>query len=307
MVVSVAKTELDGIIPLVARGKVRDIYEVSPETLLFVATDRISAYDVIMENTVPDKGVLLTKLSKFWFQYLSKDIRNHLVPIPHDKTVFDFLPAELSQDKYKSQLKGRSLLVRKFKLIPLEVIVRGYITGSAWKEYTKNGTVHSLPQPQGLQESQEFPHPIFTPSTKAEQGEHDENISPKRAAKLVGQDIADRVEKLAVTLYDKSKEYAKTRGIIIADTKFEFGIDEGTNEVILVDEVLTPDSSRFWNGAHYLLGKSQESYDKQFLRNWLTANKLNGVEGVKMPQDIVKRTRAKYVEAYETLTGTKYN
>lgn len=307
MVVSVAKTELDGIIPLVARGKVRDIYEVSPETLLFVATDRISAYDVIMENTVPDKGVLLTKLSKFWFQYLSKDIRNHLVPIPHDKTVFDFLPAELSQDKYKSQLKGRSLLVRKFKLIPLEVIVRGYITGSAWKEYTKNGKVHSLLQPQGLQESQEFPHPIFTPSTKAEQGEHDENISPERAAKLVGQDIADRVEKLAVTLYDKSKEYAKTRGIIIADTKFEFGIDEGTNEIILVDEVLTPDSSRFWNGAHYLLGKSQESYDKQFLRNWLTANKLNGVEGVKMPQDIVKRTRAKYVEAYETLTGTKYN
>lgn len=307
MVVSVAKTELDGIIPLVARGKVRDIYEVSPETLLFVATDRISAYDVIMENTVPDKGVLLTKLSKFWFQYLSKDIRNHLVPIPHDKTVFDFLPAELSQDKYKSQLKGRSLLVRKFKLIPLEVIVRGYITGSAWKEYTKHGTVHSLLQPQGLQESQEFPHPIFTPSTKAEQGEHDENISPERAAKLVGQDIADRVEKLAVTLYDKSKEYAKTRGIIIADTKFEFGIDEGTNEIILVDEVLTPDSSRFWNGAHYLLGKSQESYDKQFLRNWLTANKLNGVEGVKMPQDIVKRTRAKYVEAYETLTRTKYN
>ncbi|GAV46634.1 hypothetical protein ZYGR_0A02270 [Zygosaccharomyces rouxii] len=307
MVVSVAKTELDGIIPLVARGKVRDIYEVDPETILFVATDRISAYDVIMENTVPDKGVLLTKLSEFWFQYLSKDVRNHLVPIPQGKTIFDFLPSELSQEKYKSQLEGRSLLVHKFKLIPLEVIVRGYITGSAWKEYTKTGTVHSLPQPQGLRESQEFPRPIFTPSTKAEQGEHDENISPEKAAELVGQDIADRVEKLAVTLYGKCKEYAKTKGIIIADTKFEFGIDEKTNEIILVDEVLTPDSSRFWNGAHYTVGETQESYDKQFLRNWLTSNKLNGVEGVKMPEDIVEQTRAKYIEAYETLTGTKYN
>lgn len=307
MVVSVAKTELDGIIPLVARGKVRDIYEVNAETLLFVATDRISAYDVIMENTVPDKGVLLTKLSEFWFEYLSKDVRNHLVPIPQDKTIFDFLPSGLSQEKYKKQLEGRSLLVHKFKLIPLEVIVRGYITGSAWKEYTKTGTVHSLPQPEGLQESQEFPQPIFTPSTKAEQGEHDENISPEKAAELVGKDIADRIEKLAIKLYGKCKEYAKTRGIIIADTKFEFGIDEKTNEIILVDEVLTPDSSRFWNGANFVLGKSQESYDKQFLRNWLTANKLNGVEGVKMPQDIVEQTRAKYVEAYETLTGNKYN
>lgn len=303
---SIAQTNLDNILPLVARGKVRDIYEVDASTLLFVATDRISAYDVIMENTIPDKGILLTKLSAFWFSLLKDDVRNHLVEIPQGKTIFDFLPSELSVPKYRSQLEHRSLLVRKHKLIPLEVIVRGYITGSAWKEYKQTGTVHGLPQPQGLQESQEFPHPIFTPSTKAEQGEHDENISPEQAAKLVGQELCDRIASLAVALYSKCKEYAKSRGIIIADTKFEFGIDESTNEIILVDEVLTPDSSRFWNGKQYAIGKGQDSYDKQFLRDWLTSNKLNGVDGVKMPQEIVDRTREKYIEAYEALTGQKW-
>ncbi|SCU93845.1 LAMI_0E15786g1_1 [Lachancea mirantina] len=303
---SIRETNLDGILPLVARGKVRDIYKVDEETLLFVATDRISAYDVIMENTVPDKGVLLTKLSEFWFWYLKNDVRIHLVDIPAGKTIFDCLPAELSQPKYKSQLDGRSLLVHKFKLIPLEVIVRGYITGSAWKEYQKQGTVHGLPQPQGLQESQEFPTPIFTPSTKAEQGEHDENISPAQAAALVGPELCDRIEKLAIQLYSKCKEYAKSKGIIIADTKFEFGIDKSTNEIILVDEVLTPDSSRFWSGKNYVVGKPQDSYDKQFLRNWLTENKVAGVDGVKMPEDIVLKTRAKYLEAYEVLTGDKF-
>lgn len=305
MGITIAQTNLDGILPLLARGKVRDIYEVDSETLLFVATDRISAYDVIMDNTIPDKGILLTKLSVFWFDFLSKDVRNHLIDIPTGKTIFDFLPKELSDPKYKVQLEGRSLLVHKHKLIPLEVIVRGYITGSAWKEYSKTGTVHSLPQPKGLQESQEFPTPIFTPSTKAELGEHDENISPEQAADLIGKDLADRVAKLAIALYVKCKEYAKSKGIIIADTKFEFGIDEKTNEIILVDEVLTPDSSRFWNSAHYELGKSQDSYDKQFLRDWLTANKLAGVDGVKMPEDIVKRTGAKYHEAYVALTASE--
>lgn len=305
MGITIAQTNLDGILPLIARGKVRDIYEVDAQTLLFVATDRISAYDVIMDNTIPDKGILLTKLSIFWFDFLSKDVRNHLIEIPTGKTIFDFLPKELSEPKYKVQLEGRSLLVQKHKLIPLEVIVRGYITGSAWKEYSKTGTVHSLPQPKGLVESQEFPTPIFTPSTKAEQGEHDENISPEQAADLIGKDLADRVAKLAITLYVKCKEYAKTKGIIIADTKFEFGIDEKTNEIILVDEVLTPDSSRFWNSAQYEIGKSQESYDKQFLRDWLTANKLAGVNGVKMSEDIIKRTRAKYHEAYVALTGSE--
>lgn len=306
MGVTIAQTNLDGILPLIARGKVRDIYEVNPKTLLFVATDRISAYDCSMSNTIPDKGVMLTRLSEFWFHFLSKDVRNHLIEIPEGKTIFDFLPKELSEPKYKEQLEGRSLLVQKHKLIPLEAIVRGYITGSAWKEYCKTGSVHTIPQPQGLKESQEFPVAIFTPSTKAEQGEHDENISPEQAQELVGKDVADRVAELAIRIYTKCREYAKTKGIIIADTKFEFGIDESTGEIILVDEVLTPDSSRFWSGANYQVGKSQDSYDKQYLRDWLTSNKLAGVPGVTMPEDIVVNTRAKYLEAFEALTGAKF-
>ncbi|AET40019.1 phosphoribosylaminoimidazolesuccinocarboxamide synthase Ecym_5253 [Eremothecium cymbalariae DBVPG len=303
---TVDKTELDGILPLLARGKVRDIYEVDGQTLLFVATDRISAYDVIMGNTIPDKGVLLTRLSEFWFKFLEGDVRNHLKPLAPGQTIYDLLPKELSEPKYKEQLDGRALLVQKHKLIPLEVIVRGYITGSAWKEYQRTGNVHGQPQPLGWQESQEFPQAIFTPSTKAEQGDHDENISPEQAAALIGKELCDRVAALAINLYTKCREYAKSKGIIIADTKFEFGIDEITNEIVLVDEVLTPDSSRFWSSEHYAIGRSQESYDKQFLRDWLTANKLNGVDGVKMPEDIVERTRNKYVEAYEVLTGKKW-
>ncbi|CCE92028.1 phosphoribosylaminoimidazolesuccinocarboxamide synthase TDEL_0D04440 [Torulaspora delbrueckii] len=306
MGVTIAQTNLDGILPLIARGKVRDIYEVDPKTLLFVATDRISAYDCSMSNTIPDKGVMLTRLSEFWFHFLSNYVRNHLIEIPEGKTIFDFLPKELSEPKYKEQLENRSLLVQKHKLIPLEAIVRGYITGSAWKEYCKTGSVHTIPQPQGLKESQEFPVAIFTPSTKAEQGEHDENISPEQAQELIGKDVADRVAELAIRIYTKCREYAKTKGIIIADTKFEFGIDESTGEIILVDEVLTPDSSRFWSGANYQVGKSQDSYDKQYLRDWLTSNKLAGVPGVTMPEDIVVNTRAKYLEAFEALTGAKF-
>ncbi|SMN20263.1 similar to Saccharomyces cerevisiae YAR015W ADE1 N-succinyl-5-aminoimidazole-4-carboxamide ribotide (SAICAR) synthetase, required for 'de novo' purine nucleotide biosynthesis [Maudiozyma saulgeensis] len=306
---AITQTELDGILPLIARGKVRDIYEVNSEVLLFVATDRISAYDVIMTNPIPDKGILLTKLSEFWFNFLQNDIKNHLLPIDNNKTMWDYLPKELSEnEKYKTQLEGRSLLVRKFKLIPLEVIVRGYITGSAWKEYQTNGTVHSIKQDDNnMKESQEFKIPIFTPSTKAEQGEHDENISIEQASKLIGEKLCQRVGKQAIELYTKCRDYARTHGIIIADTKFEFGIDETTDEIVLVDEVLTPDSSRFWNGSLYAIGKPQDSYDKQFLRDWLTANKLNGVDGVTMPEDIVVRTRAKYIEAYEALTGDHWS
>jgi len=306
---AITQTELDGILPLIARGKVRDIYEVNSEVLLFVATDRISAYDVIMTNPIPDKGILLTKLSEFWFNLLKNDIRNHLYPIASGKTMWDYLPKQLSEDnKYKEQLDGRALLVRKFKLIPLEVIVRGYITGSAWKEYKKQGTVHGVLQEDcHMDESQEFKTPIFTPSTKAEQGQHDENISIEQAEQLIGKELCKRVGDQAIALYTKCRDYARTHGIIIADTKFEFGIDETTDEIVLVDEVLTPDSSRFWNGALYTVGKPQDSYDKQFLRDWLTANKLNGVDGVTMPGDIVTRTRAKYVEAYEALTGDRWS
>lgn len=304
----VTQTNLDGILPLVARGKVRDIYEVDESTLLFVATDRISAYDVIMNNPIPDKGILLTKLSEFWFDFLKNDIRNHLYPIKVGKTMWDYLPTELYENtKYRDQLENRTLLVKKFKLIPLEVIVRGYITGSAWSEYKQHGTVHSVIQDnKDFKESQEFSKPIFTPSTKAEQGEHDENISIEQAENIIGKTLCDRVGTAALQLYTKCRDYAKTKGIIIADTKFEFGIDETTNEIILVDEVLTPDSSRFWNGAHYEIGKTQYSYDKQFLRDWLTANKLKAVEDVTVPDDIVTRTRAKYIEAYEALTGDKW-
>lgn len=301
---SLTTTNLDGILPLLARGKVRDIYEVDDKTLLFVATDRISAYDVIMANGIPAKGKILTKLSEFWFDFLSK-VPNHLLLAPGSKDLFKHLPAQLSEPKYRQQLEGRALLVKKMKLIPLEVIVRGYITGSAWKEYKKSKTVHGLPINADLQESQEFPTAIFTPSTKAEQGEHDENISPEQAAEIVGKELCDKVAAIAIELYTKAKEFAKTRGIIIADTKFEFGLDENDN-VVLVDEVLTPDSSRFWNASTYELGKSQDSYDKQFLRDWLTANKLNGVDGVKMADDIAIRSKEKYVEAYEALTGSKW-
>lgn len=303
---SLTTTNLDGILPLIARGKVRDIYQVDPETLLFVATDRISAYDVIMENGIPNKGKILTKLSEFWFKFLSDSIPNHLIlDTCDDESLFAKLPSELSADKYKSQLSGRSLLVRKLKLIPLEVIVRGYITGSAWKEYKKSKTVHGLKVDEELQESQEFATPIFTPSTKAEQGEHDENISPQQAAEIVGQELCDKLATKAIELYSKAKEYAKTRGIIIADTKFEFGLDENDN-IVLVDEVLTPDSSRFWNASTFALGKSQDSYDKQFLRDWLTSSGLAGKDGVKMDEEIAIKSKEKYIEAYESLTGEKW-
>ncbi|CEP23132.1 K01923 phosphoribosylaminoimidazole-succinocarboxamide synthase [Cyberlindnera jadinii] len=286
---SITQTNLDNILPLVARGKVRDIYEVDEKTLLFVATDRISAYDVIMENGIPQKGQLLTQLSEFWFEFLKPYIKTHLIEVDD---IFAHLPKELSEDK-------------KYKLVPLEVIVRGYITGSAWKEYKKSGTVHGVKAAEGLQESQEFPTPIFTPSTKAEQGEHDENISVEQAEAIVGKELADKIGKVAVELYSKAKEYAAGRGIIIADTKFEFGLDDD-NELVLVDEVLTPDSSRFWNAKTYEVGKGQDSYDKQFLRDWLTSNGLAGKEGVSMTEDIATRSRAKYVEAYEALTGKKW-
>lgn len=303
---SLTNTNLDGILPLIAKGKVRDIYKVDDETLLFVATDRISAYDVIMENGIPEKGKILTKLSEFWFDFLKESIPNHLLLKElTDEALFAKLPKELQEPKYKSQLSGRALLVRKLKLIPLEVIVRGYITGSAWKEYKKLHTVHTLAIEEDLQESEPFKTAIFTPSTKAEQGEHDENISPEQAEKIVGKELCDRVAKLAIELYTKARDFAKERGIIIADTKFEFGLDADDN-LVLVDEVLTPDSSRFWNAKTYKIGESQDSYDKQFLRDWLTSNDLAYKDGVSMTDDIVVKSRAKYIEAYEALTGKKW-
>ena len=246
-----------------------------------------------MANGIPNKGKILTKLSEFWFDFLP--VENHLIK----GDIFEKYP---QLEKYRDQLEGRSLLVRKLKLIPLEVIVRGYITGSGWKEYTKSKTVHGIPIGDVV-ESQQIT-PIFTPSTKAEQGEHDENITKEQADKIVGKELCDRIEKIAIDLYTKARDYAATKGIIIADTKFEFGLDG--DKIVLVDEVLTPDSSRFWSAAKYKLGQSQESYDKQFLRDWLTANGVAGKDGVAMPEDIAVQTKQKYVEAYENLTGEKW-
>ncbi|OBT56301.1 phosphoribosylaminoimidazole-succinocarboxamide synthase [Pseudogymnoascus sp. 24MN13] len=274
-------SSIEGL-PKIAEGKVRDLYEVDEKTLLFVASDRISAYDVIMKNGVPSKGALLTLLSSHWFSVLPTlvpGLRTHFVTLD--------LPPSVPESQ-RAALRNRSMQVRKFKIFPIEAIVRGYITA-------------------GLKEAEPFPQgAIYTPSTKAEAGANDENIHPSEAAKIVGEKYAARIEELALSLYKAARDYAYERGIIIADTKFEFGLDEETDEVVLVDEVLTPDSSRFWPKDKYEVGRDQESYDKQYLRNWLTAEGVKGKQGVAMPQEIVDNTKVKYVEAYELLTGKKW-
>ncbi|KIW94957.1 phosphoribosylaminoimidazolesuccinocarboxamide synthase [Cladophialophora bantiana CBS 173.52] len=291
------KSDLGGVLPLLASGKVRELYDVDSKCLLFVTTDRISAFDVIMKNGVPEKGLVLTLMTVHWFQYLKKkipDLKTHFISLD--------LPPTIPKD-VAPQLKGRSMLVRKLKVFPLEAIVRGYITGSAWSSYNKTGEVNGKKMPEGLQESQEFPEPIYTPSTKAELGRHDENISTEQAAHIVGEKYAKRIEELSLRIYKAARDYAKEKGIIIADTKFEFGLDEETDEVVLVDEVLTPDSSRFWSKSAYKLGQSQESFDKQPLRDWLTDNGLKNKQGVEMPEDVVEATHARYLDAFKILTG----
>ena len=299
---AVIQSDLAGTLPLVARGKVRDLYELDSKTLLFVATDRISAFDVVMKNGVEGKGALLTQLSIFWFNHLSKaipDLRTHFVSSD--------IPSNIPEE-FHSQLRSRMMQVRKLKVFPIEAIVRGYVTGSAWKEYQKSGTVHGIKIQPGLQESEAFhAGAIYTPSTKAEAGQHDENIHPNEAGKLVGDKYDKRIADLALKLYNTASAYALERGIIIADTKFEFGLDEETDEVVLVDEVLTPDSSRFWPAASYKVGKSQDSFDKQYLRDWLVSNGSKGKEGTEMPEDVIHNTKAKYEEAYEKLVGKKWS
>ncbi|KAF8249720.1 SAICAR synthetase [Wilcoxina mikolae CBS 423.85] len=294
---ALTSTDLHGALPLIAQGKVRDIYALPDNSsLLFVATDRISAYDVVMKNGIKNKGKLLTALSSFWFEFLAAKCPNHLISASE-------IPKQA--EKFTDQLEGRSMIVKKHHIFPVEAIVRGYITGSAWEEYKKLGTVHGIKVPEGLKESQAFEKPLFTPSTKAEQGKHDQNIHPDEVVKLVGEKYAKRIEKLAIELYTAARDYAAERGIIIADTKFEFGLNQN-DEVVLVDEVLTPDSSRFWLKSAYEVGRGQDSYDKQFLRDWLTINGLKGKDGVEMPKDIAQKTSEKYVEAYELLTGKQW-
>ncbi|KAL4773614.1 hypothetical protein BDW60DRAFT_18145 [Aspergillus nidulans var. acristatus] len=298
MQTTLTTTDLQGSLPLIARGKVRDLYQVDDKTLLFVATDRISAYDVIMENGIPQKGVLLTLCTRKWFEILTAalpSLRTHFITLD--------LPPQIP-DSLRPVLQNRAMQVRKLRILPIEAIVRGYITGSAWNEYQKTGTVHGIPVKEGLRESEAFPDgPIYTPSTKAEQGEHDENIHPDKAVEIVGEPYASRIAELAVTLYKTAHAYALTRGVIIADTKFEFGVDEETNEVVLADEVLTPDSSRFWPKDSYEVGRGQQSFDKQFLRDWLVKEGLKGKPGVRMTDEIAQKTSEKYKEAWERITG----
>ena len=281
----------------IATGKVREIFEIDRNTLLFVATDRISAYDVVLTNGVPGKGELLTQLSAHWFRLFRSK-----VPSLKDHMISTDLPSTLQGTDAATSLKGRSMQVRRYQIIPLESIVRGYITGSAWKEYQSHGTVHGITLPKGLKESQKLDKALWTPSTKAEAGEHDENISPERATEIVGVDIAKKVEAISLQVYEIARDYAAERGVIIADTKFEFGLDPETKEVVLVDEVLTPDSSRFWPADRYEVGRGQDSFDKQYLRDWLTKSGLKGKEGVEMPEDVLKETSSKYREAFEMLT-----
>ena len=279
----------------ISSGKVREIYEVDQKSLLIVVSDRISAFDVILPNEVPDKGKILNMISEFWFDYTKDIIKNHVI----STKISDF-PIECQNDQYEN----RSMLVKKLKMVPIECIVRGYITGSGWKSYKENGTVCGIKLPEGLQESQKLDEPIFTPSTKAAEG-HDENISFEKTCEIIGTDLAQKIKNASIEIYKKCAEYALSRGIIIADTKFEFGLDEDGN-LVLGDEVLTPDSSRFWPLDEYTVGKSQKSFDKQYLRDWLKANSWDANNPTPIPADVIEVTRNKYIEAYEKLTGKKF-
>ena len=276
-------------------GKVREIFDLG-DRLLFVATDRISAFDVIMPNGIPRKGEVLTQISYFWFSQTESFQPNHLVSRPGDP-----LPANLQP--FTSQLGRRSMIVKKAAPLAIECVVRGYLAGSGWKEYRQSQTMCGIELPAGLKESSELPEPIFTPATKAETG-HDENISYDQAAKIVGGDIAERARAASLKIYKHARDYARGRGIIIADTKFEFGVFDG--KLLLIDEVLTPDSSRFWPADQYQPGKSQPSFDKQFVRDYLETLDWNKTPpGPALPADVVGKTQAKYLEAYERLTGKK--
>ena len=279
-----------------SRGKVRDIYDAG-ENLLMVATDRISAFDFILPDEIPFKGEVLNRISAFWFDKFADIVPNHLVSIdPAD------FPEEFAE--YRDYLAGRAMLVKKAQTIPVECIVRGYLTGSGKKTYDENGTVCGIQLPEGLTEASKLPKPLFTPSTKAEIGDHDENISFERCCEIVGEDIAAQIRDLSLRIYKAAAEYAATRGIIIADTKFEFGVIDG--KVTLIDECLTPDSSRFWPAASYEEGKIQPSYDKQFVRNWLKANWDMTGETPHLPAEVIDGTSERYREAFQIITGSQF-
>lgn len=286
-------------LPLIARGKVRENYAVGEDRILMVASDRISAFDVIMGEPIPGKGALLTKMALFWFEKLGDIVPNHL-------TGDDPLSA-VSTEADRAQVRERSMLVKRLKPLPIEAVVRGYLAGSGWAEYKSKGEVCGVKLPAGLNNASKLPEPIFTPATKAEMGDHDENISFERCVEIIGADLAERVRAISIALYQRAADYAATKGIIIADTKFEFGLDaDGT--LTLMDEVLTPDSSRYWPAESYAVGSNPPSYDKQFLRDWLEQAQVDGKPWGKvapaptLPAEVIANTAAKYREALERLT-----
>ncbi len=290
-------TKMDLPIKEFKKGKVRDIFEINDKLLLTV-TDRISAFDYVLHEPIPYKGICLTQLSAFWFKYFENLVPSHMI----SADVSNF-PEELK--KYKGALKGRSMLVKKAEVFPIECIVRGYISGSAWKSYKKDGTVCGIKLPEGMKESQKFDSPLFTPSTKAEEG-HDINISYEKMKEIIGDEDAEKLKNLSLTMYNKGAEYALKKGIIIADTKFEFG--KIGDQIIVVDEVLTPDSSRFWPADEYEPGKSQPSFDKQYVRDYLSSTGWDkNSNPPHLPDEVVKGTEKRYKEAYEKITGKKFD
>ncbi|HXU94162.1 MAG TPA: phosphoribosylaminoimidazolesuccinocarboxamide synthase [Gallionella sp.] len=277
------------------RGKVRDLYEVDADHLLIVQTDRLSAFDVILDDPIPGKGEVLTAVSNFWFRKLGHVIPNHLSGIDPESVV--------KTEEERAQVRGRAFVTRKLKPLPIEAIVRGYLVGSGWKDYKKTGTVCGIQLPAGLQEAQKLPQPLFTPSTKAAVGDHDENISFEEAKKLLGEEMAEQVKSATLALYTEAADYAATKGIIIADTKFEFGTD-AAGKLYLIDEALTPDSSRFWPADQYQVGSNPPSFDKQFVRDWLESSGWNKQPPApRIPQDVLQKTADKYREAQQRLIG----
>jgi phosphoribosylaminoimidazole-succinocarboxamide synthase len=281
-------------LPLLVRGKVRDVYAVGDDHLLIVTTDRLSAFDVILPDPIPGKGVVLTAVSNFWFNHTRNIVPNHL----SDLSLTDVLP----DDRERSEVEGRAVVVKKLKALPVEAIVRGYLIGSGWKDYQNSGQVCGIPLPEGLQLADKLPEPIFTPSTKADVGDHDENIDFAETCALLGEELAEQVRDVSLEIYSRCAEYALQRGIIIADTKFEFGLDENGN-LVLIDEVLTPDSSRFWPASSYTPGVSPASFDKQFVRDYLeTLDWDKTPPGPVLPDEVIERSAAKYREAQACLT-----
>jgi phosphoribosylaminoimidazole-succinocarboxamide synthase len=289
-------------LPLFIRGKVRDTYDMG-DYILIVVTDRISAFDVILPCGVPNKGRVLNQLSAFWFDKTKVVIPNHVVKVINDANILnDYLP-KAKHAEFPSYLNGRSMLVKKAKRLPIECVVRGYISGSAWSEYRMTGTVSGMPMPKGLVESQKLDSPLFTPTTKAEQG-HDMPMTMQEVEKMVGESLANEIKEASTHIYNYALEYAKTKGFIIADTKFEFGLDNG--KLIIIDEMLTPDSSRFWEADKYKAGQSQDSFDKQIVRDWLNDSGWNKEPpGPALPEEVIEKTAQRYQQAYERLIGKK--